>query len=945
MKYQIYIFLTICLFSTSLSGQISFSNESTTYFGANDGFGAVPVAIADVNADGLDDIVRISNNRLEIMFQKLDGSYTFSKYNSLPVHSYSILVANLDPDAQLEIVIGTASGVYLINVFPTYSIQQIQTNILPQCMNAIDINGDTQNDIFISNDVGQNVCLINNGNGTFTNEIERFAKNSDDVQEQRGNYGSVFSDVDNDGDMDLFITKCNPNAPAGHKSRINILYLNDGTGHYNIAPDSWGVNSDDQSWAADFGDYDLDGDMDLVVVNHGSQHKLYRNDGGIFTDMSDSISLGETTSALEVKWVDFDNDGLLDILVTGEEHVIYHNEGAAGFKRVANPFGLYRMLSFGLGDFNRDGKTDVYATYGSSITQSSTIPDRLFLNTSPEHGGSFYGLRVLDYYHHEAIGARVTLYTNNHTYIREVRAGDSYGIVNSNLLIFRLTKDETIDSLRIRWISGYEYTLTRKKFYESEFLNTGYFWTYAEDKCQSPSLYFSVVDDKYQFCEGDSAIAYLDGNGSYLFTTDTVFSDFKKVVKSDQYLGAVAIFKECKTFTPLYAFDLNPEQSVSLELHRSDLYCHGDNIEVTVSGDLPIIAWNDGSTARVKNITEDQTVYAQVQGLCQELTTDTFQLNFLIPALPITYADTIAKDSVAHLLATGDSIWWYKNPTDLIPYYMGSKLETENLSRTDTFYARNVVITGSPIDTTGKRLAESNPGFGSTSLNGGIFFDAEQDLVLHSVTVQTTQSFERNIILMDVLANVVASKVILIDSGTQLLPLDFTIPAGKNYFLTTDPVYNLPHTGDIGPNLTRDREGVHFGDYNIDGLITLTTSSLGADYYFYFFDWLVSTPQGYCLSETVPAIAYVVRGVANRPAVKSTIESWYADHTIYVKASVSGTTRLTISSMSGTKIYTAQKNVLGEAVESFNIGALPPAMYIFTLTLGGENYFSKVIIN
>ncbi|HQW57298.1 MAG TPA: hypothetical protein PK076_14285, partial [Saprospiraceae bacterium] len=74
MKYQIYIFLTICLFSTSLSGQISFSNESTTYFGANDGFGAVPVAIADVNADGLDDIVRISNNRLEIMFQKLDGS-------------------------------------------------------------------------------------------------------------------------------------------------------------------------------------------------------------------------------------------------------------------------------------------------------------------------------------------------------------------------------------------------------------------------------------------------------------------------------------------------------------------------------------------------------------------------------------------------------------------------------------------------------------------------------------------------------------------------------------------------------------------------------------------------------------------------------------------------------------------------------------------------------
>ena len=102
------------------------------------------------------------------------------------------------------------------------------------------------------------------------------------------NYGTVFSDFDSDGDVDLYIAKCrqfvsDPQDPR----RINQLWVNDGQGGWTEEAADRGLVFFEQSWTADFGDIDNDGDMDLAVTNHSTTLFLLENDGtGHYTDIT-----------------------------------------------------------------------------------------------------------------------------------------------------------------------------------------------------------------------------------------------------------------------------------------------------------------------------------------------------------------------------------------------------------------------------------------------------------------------------------------------------------------------------------------------------------------------------------------------------------------------------------------------------------------------------------
>ena len=152
-----------------------------------------------------------------------------------------------------------------------------------------------------------------------------------------GNYASVWTDFDNDGDTDLHISKCRQGSSTGAVERENALYVNDGTGNYsgNIIA-SYGLFDNEQSWVTIFEDFDNDGDMDTYTVNHTGQNYLRANDGtGNYTDVS-------AGSGLEISdlgsWAcigaDFDNDGLIDILTEsspGFDKELYHNDGGMTF--------------------------------------------------------------------------------------------------------------------------------------------------------------------------------------------------------------------------------------------------------------------------------------------------------------------------------------------------------------------------------------------------------------------------------------------------------------------------------------------------------------------------------------------------------------------------------------------------------------------------------------
>lgn len=171
------------------------------------------------------------------------------------------------------------------------------------------------------------VVYLNNGDSSFTGKPYNDGGLPSSGQQDQG---LSVGDFDNDGDMDAlktFFAQQNP--PIASR-----LYENDGTGQFEEVIDGFPTPPNGQGMGSAFGDYDNDGDLDIYISLGGNQNNLlYRNDGtGSFTRVVDSplveVGFGSTACA----WVDYDNDGDLDLFAAtwtdGESsNLLYRNEG------------------------------------------------------------------------------------------------------------------------------------------------------------------------------------------------------------------------------------------------------------------------------------------------------------------------------------------------------------------------------------------------------------------------------------------------------------------------------------------------------------------------------------------------------------------------------------------------------------------------------------------
>lgn len=315
---------------------------------------------------------------------------------------------------------------------------------------------------------GETFLLFHNrGDGTFEEVSEKAGVNN---SEKRRGMGVVWGDYDNDGWPDLFVA---------NDMDANYLFRNKHDGTFEDVGMVTGVAVDPSglelgNMAGDFGDFDRDGKLDLVVTRFGNQPvSLYRNQAEKgFEDTTWEAKIAGPSSA-PVKWgtgfADFDNDGWLDIFVANgnvspkadalphearyrEPVQLFRNRGDRTFAEVAGEAGLNEgalqsRRGTAFGDLNNDGNVDI-------VVYNVGGPPSLFLNEARNSNHRVLFKLVGTKSNRGAVGARVTVVTPAMSQLAEVRAGGSYLSSNDQRLHFGLGSDATIARILVQWPSG-----------------------------------------------------------------------------------------------------------------------------------------------------------------------------------------------------------------------------------------------------------------------------------------------------------------------------------------------------------------------------------------------------------------------------------------------------------------------------------------------------------
>ena len=381
------------LLSLSTTYAQTFTDQSALIGGP--WYSGVCMGVVDMNGDLKDDIVHLdAGNILHIEYQTTPGNnftqYTFGSVSS--ISEWGLCVADVDHNGYNDILIGgNYTGLKLLKANAggtAYILSFMPVNgggLFTQTANFADINTDGWVDAFVCDDVADPQKFRNDGSGNFTFDNSLVPTTTTPVSDNSGSYGSVWTDFDNDGDLDLYISKCKAgvNSPTDPR-RINMLLENDGFNNFTESATTAGIAFGDQSWSSDFGDIDNDGDMDLFVVNHYSDCLLMENNGnGTFSDITPASGLLDSLTGVfgvQCLFRDFDNDGFVDLFFTGKKHRLYHNNGNKTFTLLANPLSIDWIESCALGDLNSDGFIDIFAGYAEFFTNPSTKQDRIFMN-------------------------------------------------------------------------------------------------------------------------------------------------------------------------------------------------------------------------------------------------------------------------------------------------------------------------------------------------------------------------------------------------------------------------------------------------------------------------------------------------------------------------------------------------------------------------------------
>ncbi|MCB0665881.1 MAG: CRTAC1 family protein, partial [Saprospiraceae bacterium] len=345
-----------------------------------------------------------------------------------------------------------------------------------------------------------NILLHNLGNGQFE-DLTLYAGVSDG---SKHTFQSVWMDVNRDLWPDLYL--------INDKLFANSLYLNNQDGTFTDIGAFTGTDIIIEAMSNTWGDYDRDGDLDLYITNTVPGNVLLRNNSDYlidFEDATDESGLVVNDNCWGAKWVDFDNDGWLEMYVSASgsinllsPHYYYENNEDGTFTETSAFFGLTNSTTPCSADYDRDGDLDLFV--------GNTVPSLSQLWSNVQTNGNWVEIGLKgSISNQDAIGTWIDLYCSGTLQRVYTLSNCDFLSQDSQYQHFGLGAASVIDSLVLTWSSGhidrfYSLPVNQRHFFkEGDALNT--------------QLDYEPFT---QLCTGDSlTINAGEGFASYLWNT------------------------------------------------------------------------------------------------------------------------------------------------------------------------------------------------------------------------------------------------------------------------------------------------------------------------------------------------------------------------------------------------------------------------------------------
>lgn len=443
--------------------------NETAAIGLDENMSNTSSAWADVNKDGYLDL--LSAGRL--FFNNKDGYFTeVTQSLGLSGSPRANAIVDLDNDGDEDLLyLGIAGGkskAYFQQTDGNFS--ETMLNEIPDLkglsgFSMADINEDGYLDLFLTQlwdtypNPLPNFLFVNDSKGRFVRADERLFNPSAD----RRSRGCVFSDFDQDGDADLFVTN--------YFLEPDELWINEKGEFYNRASNyriDRNNTGSSHGTGCDFGDFDADGDLDLLVTQlahprfvNQYDHRgttVYINSGAPNFRLTDAKKPSEqNVIGIEYEethaggsWGDVNNDGLADLAIStyyGCRYVDLHIQKTDHtYEEQSWEYGLFELVTgedVCWADYNGDGKLDLTIGEGYRFRLYRNYVDNqnhyVHLKLVPKSGNK------------SAIGSQAVVYAGNLKILQEVQLGKGQRMQRPTTLHYGLGQNTSIDSVVVFW--------------------------------------------------------------------------------------------------------------------------------------------------------------------------------------------------------------------------------------------------------------------------------------------------------------------------------------------------------------------------------------------------------------------------------------------------------------------------------------------------------------